>query len=73
MPGGETAKACGACARVCGRALWSVCSFLSINMTGDEAVNEDFSRLINNYQGRGQSRRQRSVSRGRQKLRRGNE
>lgn len=50
MPGGETAK---------------VCSFLAINMTGDEAVNEDFSHLINNYQGQGQSRRQRFVSPGR--------
>lgn len=42
-----------------------VCSFLSIKVTADEAVNEDFSHLINNDQGQGQSQRQRFISAGR--------
>lgn len=57
-----------ASAPVRGRArvrLRLVCSFLSINVTADEAVNEDFSHLINNYQGQGQSQRQRFITAGR--------
>lgn len=41
-----------------------VCSFLSIKVTADEAVKEDFRHLINNYQGQGQSQRQRFITAG---------
>lgn len=54
-----------ACSRGARLRLRLVCSFLSIKVTADEAVNEDFSHLINNYQGQGQSQRQGFITAGR--------